>query len=687
MPERTAPRTFQAPDSLLQRFRGRPLDIASGMARRLTYGYMLGLGLLAAFTLGSGWTLTELLERQRDSAAIINVAGAQRMLSQRIAALAPVVADPAAEGHQEAAIALGAAAARMRAAHERLLTRVVGHGARDERLLQHYLSGPDAPGAAVPGFLDRAGQLLRPGDPDRAAATAREVRALALGPLLAALETAVGLHEAAATRDVQAAQDAHHLTLLLALLVLLGEATLIFRPLVRHARRLAERLDMQARTDPLTGLLNRRAVKAALAEIVAAGGPATVVAIDLDHFKRVNDTVGHDAGDAVLCAMAERLRYGLRGGDLVGRMGGDEFVAILPGLGDAALAADVLGRLGASLNQPMAHAGRLLPVGATLGYALLPADGASVESILQDADLALIRAKQQARGSLGRSQSGDGAEARRDAILLRELRGLEFGALDGVTAHFQPIVSLDDGEVLGLEALARWHHPECGDVPPERMFKLAGQVGLAPALSAQVRQRALEAYAGMLRDGLAVGGLSFNLSAQELQAPGIIEGVERAILAAGVDPRRITIEITEDVLLEEVSPATLDRLVALRALGVRLALDDFGIGTSGLAQLLRLPLDTLKLDRTFTRQLGEDGRSEQVIRGALRLAQSLRLDVVIEGVETAAQAAALAVMGCERAQGWHFARAMPAGELRGWLERRPPQGAQIIPLRRALPAE
>jgi len=656
-------------------------DVAAVTERGLTRGYVVGLGLLALLTIGGGWLVSSLLDVQSQHAVIINQAGAQRMLSQRIAAFAEAAADTAAPDHATARQEVALATARMTAGHTALLSRVVHPGTGTPALKAHYLN-QDARASldhAVTQFLElTAGLVYSPEGREQALL----VRAIALHLLLPQLHQAVGLHEAAARDQVHLVGQMHLWVVAAALLLMLVEALVIFRPLARRAAALAGRLRDEADTDPLTGLLNRRAITAALTASMAQGEALAVIAVDLDHFKEANDAEGHAAGDALLRIASERIRANIRGGDLVGRVGGDEFVIFLRGLSDEEAALAVGRRIRDAMCSPVSHDGRQMRLGATLGVAMAPMDADKPEAILRAADEALMRAKRQARGSVGRASPADAVRAARDACIIRSLQQLAAGDLPGLTAHLQPIVSLQDGAVVAVEALARWECPQLGQVSPDEFFAVAARAGLAARLSNAARGHALDAYVGLRREGMQLGRLALNLSAAELLQEGVVERLERQCADLGLDLDVLTIEITEDALLDRVAGTTLSRLAALRGGGARLALDDFGTGTSGLAQLLRLPLDEIKLDRTFTRNLGLDGRAERIVEGTIRLAGSMGLRVVAEGIEDETQARKLQELGCDMGQGWFYARAMSAPDLRDWLDARMRNEGKVIPLRR-----
>lgn len=438
----------------------------------------------------------------------------------------------------------------------------------------------------------------------------------------------------------------------------------------------------QASTDPLTGLANRRAVTDAIAAADSRKEPFAVVAIDLDHFKEVNDAAGHAAGDALLRAAGERLQGQVRPSDVVGRIGGDEFVALLRGLSDEAQLVQVAERIRDALNMPVPHKSGVLRLGATIGVALVPQDAETVEAGLHIADEALIRAKHKERGSIGRATPHDAARASREIVIIRSLQKLADGELPGLTSHLQPIVDLENDTVVAVEALARWTCPEVGPVLPDEFFPIAARAGLAAHLCDAARSQALASYVGLRREGLKMGRLALNLSAAELLQDGVVQRLEHQCTDLGLDLDALIIEITEDALLERVGGATIRRLAALRGGGAKLSLDDFGTGTSGLAQLMRLPLDEIKLDRSFTASLGLDGRAERIVEGTIRLAESMGMRVVAEGIENQAQARQLREFGCDMGQGWLYARAMSAADFRDWWTQRNGDCNKVTSMRR-----
>jgi diguanylate cyclase (GGDEF)-like protein len=440
-------------------------------------------------------------------------------------------------------------------------------------------------------------------------------------------------------------------------------------------QRSLRRSEAMVLTDELTGLPNRRGIAAALERAMGDRQPTAVVTIDLDHFKEANDSAGHAAGDAVLREVGQRLRQCVRGSDIVGRIGGDEFAVLLVGLADRAAATEALRRISAILHKPVSYAGASLRLGATIGAAMMPADADVAETALRMADEAMVQAKRENRGGIGWASRADAERVQRVAAIIRAFDS-DLGdttVLPGATVHLQPIIALQGARggpgargAVAIEALARWSHPQLGGVPPAELFPAIGPLR-ASRLGEAVRDQALAALAVLRASGLTTARIALNLSAAEVARADIVEHIADQVDRAGLGLDAIEVEITEEVLLDRVSNRTLDQLAALRGRGAKLALDDFGTGHSGLAQLLRLPLDSVKLDKRFVQRLGIDNRAEEIIRATVSLAHGLGMTVVAEGIETPQQAAMATALGCDRAQGYLFARPMDRQALSDWL--------------------
>ncbi|WP_198375023.1 putative bifunctional diguanylate cyclase/phosphodiesterase [Neoroseomonas rubea] len=550
---------------------------------------------------------------------------------------------------------------------------------REMAFCAHAILAPDRPFSVPDATADArfAGNPLVTGAPD--------IRAYLGVPLVAQCGQAIG------TLCVIDRVARQHGPQEIEVISTLASAVMVNLELRRALRRSQE----AAMSDALTGLPNRRAATARLAEFIAQGQPVAVVAVDLDHFKETNDAEGHAAGDALLCAAASRLLASVRQTDLVARLGGDEFAVFLIGLDNRQIAESIARQISEALHQPVPFNGKLLRLGATLGVAVAPEDAERAEVVLRAADEALVLAKREGRGGIGWA-SREGAERLvRAAAVVRTFDAAisEDGAtVRGSTAVLQPIIALhahstDNRKgtpVLALEALARWSDASLGSVPPAELFPLLGPTRGA-VLGRAVRAAAMAVVAGLRADGMTGARVALNLSPAEVARSTIAQDIATEVEAAGLSLDAIELEITEEVLLDRVSDRTLDSLAALRGRGARLVLDDFGTGNSGLAQLLRLPLDAVKLDKRFVQRLGMDDRAEEIVRATVSLAHGLRLSVVAEGVETERQAAIAAKLGCDAAQGFLFARPMPDDQLRDWFSRRSAAAAGVlVPLRTGL---
>jgi diguanylate cyclase (GGDEF)-like protein len=383
-----------------------------------------------------------------------------------------------------------------------------------------------------------------------------------------------------------------------------------------------------------------------------------VLLVDLDGFKAVNDVAGHDAGDRLLCEVADALRAEARATDLVARLGGDEFALVVDAGPEHALA--LAERLVARLDHTRRHdeSGPLLHVSASVGVTeVLP--GAEVSATVREADLALRTVKAQGKNGVRASGEALVEESARRSRLARDLPGaIEHGALRLV---YQPVAGTAQRRVLGVEALARWDHPELGPVSPEEFIGLAEEDGLIVPLQRWVLETATAEHARLVAGGRDLK-LGVNISVRHLQARCLVEDVTRALQRSGLPAQQLMIEVTESVLIDD-DDRLLTELAQLSALGCIVSLDDFGKGYSSLAYLARLPVQVLKMDRGFVSGIDTDPRGAALVGSVVDLGRTLGMDVVAEGVETRAQAEVLARLGCTFLQGWLIGRPVPAAEL------------------------
>ncbi len=460
-----------------------------------------------------------------------------------------------------------------------------------------------------------------------------------------------------------------------------GAAILLFAIFARRAtQRLARLLAHSSETirkltgeDPLTGLPNQRAVLDNLNRALAGRGSGKVAfaLLDLDGLREANDTLGRKGGDALVVAIAERLKTSLPEGVLLGRFEDDEFAAIASGQG--AEVADTLAEaLRAAFAEPFvlanASAGQGWPMTAGIGVVQAPEDGGNAEDLARRAALALRAAKREGNGTLRRFAPQIETEQTDRRFLLRELKSAI--AREAFEIHYQPIVAADGSGIVGVEALARWNHPKRGAIAPSVFIPLAEQNELMGQLGAIVLRRALADAARWPDVFIAV-----NLSPVQIGDPRIVGFVGEVMEESGIEPSRVVLEITEGVLIDDPEE-TLARLDGLRALGVSIALDDFGAGYSSLSYLQKFPFQRLKIDRAFVASLGAIGNAGAIIQSIVTLGHALGMSVLAEGIETDEQRVLLRLAGCDEMQGYLFAKPQPAAAIDAMLK--PPAGKRAV---------
>ncbi|MFO1338575.1 MAG: EAL domain-containing protein [Burkholderiaceae bacterium] len=461
---------------------------------------------------------------------------------------------------------------------------------------------------------------------------------------------------------------------------------------VTDVRERDDELARLARTDTLTGLANRHRFGKQLQALFAQRDvprPCTLLMLDLDHFKTVNDSLGHAAGDSLLQEVARRLRPCIPGGGLLARLGGDEFAVLLPGSATPAEIRAFCERLRAALAPAWFHEDHFIDMRVSIGAATAPQDAATAEDLLAAADMALYEAKAAGRDRLQVFDAEMNARARRKLALLGEMRqGLHRGEFFLV---YQPMLRLNGGGLAGFEALVRWRHPEHGVIPPLDFVPLAEESGLIVPLGAWVMNQACLDAASWP----APLTVSVNVSPTQLERSDIRDSVARALSASQLAPRRLELELTESVLMRADAQALLS-LGELRQQGVRVALDDFGTGYSSLAYLRQLPLDKLKIDRSFVQALGAPAPHEHqpaaIVRAIVQLGKAVGLDIAGEGIETPTHAGLLQGLGCDLGQGFLFAAPMPQADALRYIERQlqvtlaPPAPRAVPPAHAGTPA-
>jgi diguanylate cyclase (GGDEF)-like protein len=434
---------------------------------------------------------------------------------------------------------------------------------------------------------------------------------------------------------------------------------------ITEQKTLEEQLRRQAFHDDLTGLPNRALFTDRLEHAIAFLGrhsaPIAVLFIDLDDFKTVNDSLGHEAGDRLLVEAGKRIERCVRSVDTVARLGGDEFAVLLEDV-DPDAPADVASRILAALREPVRVHRRQLTIGASIGIATAHSPKQRVSDLLRNADLAMYSAKDHGKGrfEVFRPKLQRAATTR-----LRLKADLERALDDGqFKLRYQPLIDLARGEVVGMEALLRWHHPARGEVLPGEFITLAEESGLILTLGRWVLHEACRQATVWQADGLTTEpiGMSVNVSARQLEDPALANDVSAALEESGLDPELLTLEITESVLMHDTE-LTQQSLHRLKALGVRLVIDDFGTGYSSLSYLRRFPIDGIKIDRSFIDAIDTDREEADLVGSIITLSHRLKLETVAEGVERWSQLARLRSLGANVGQGYYMAVPLTPSEV------------------------
>jgi diguanylate cyclase (GGDEF)-like protein len=444
-----------------------------------------------------------------------------------------------------------------------------------------------------------------------------------------------------------------------ALVVMLGGGlVLLFATLFRIVAGASRRLRHQALHDALTGLPNRTLLHRRAERDLRGDDPAAMLLIDLDRFKEVNDTLGHDYGDALLVEVAERLGGALRRGDTLARLGGDEFAILVAGAPDRGAVVELATRLQAALRRPFALRGVAVELEASIGVALYPEHGTTIGRLLQRADVAMYDAKRGRRGVATYTADRDPYSADRLGLLAELRSAIE---RDELVLHYQPKISLETGELTGVEALVRWQHPSRGLLGPDAFIPLAERTGAVADLTRWVVDHALAQCRAWRDRGIDLP-VAVNLAAANIVDVTLPEAIGALLERYDVPAEQLECEISEHTVMADPVRATAV-LAGLRELGVGLSLDDFGTGHSSLSYLKRLPLDEVKIDRSFVAGMAADENDAVIVRSTIDLARNLGLRVVAEGVETAEIMDALRELRCDVAQGYVISRPLPADEL------------------------
>lgn len=437
---------------------------------------------------------------------------------------------------------------------------------------------------------------------------------------------------------------------------------------VTERKRAQEMVRYQAYHDLLTHLPNRALfhdrLELAVTQSRRSKARLAVMFLDLDRFKVVNDTLGHTVGDRLLKLVAERLRNCLRGGDTLARLGGDEFCFLLPDVGCPEDAAGVAQKVLDRLAAPFKVEEQELFVGASIGISVFPDSGESVEALIQSADIAMYHVKGRGKNGYEFFKPEMNAKFCSQLALERELRNAL--AQDQLEPFFQPQVDIESGAIIGVEALARWHHPERGVVEPIDFIPLAEETGLIVQVDRCIQRKACEAVAGWQRGGHETLTLSLNVSAAQMEQADFVDDMLAMFEATGVRIESVKLEITESVIMREME-LIVPKLRRLGTRGVRIGIDDFGTGYSSLSYLQRFPVDTLKIDRSFVNDIRGDGDDASIVNAIIHMARGLGLDIVAEGVENELQLRYLRQQGCHQVQGYIFSRPVDRGGLESCL--------------------
>ncbi|MEQ8659379.1 MAG: EAL domain-containing protein, partial [Gammaproteobacteria bacterium] len=436
---------------------------------------------------------------------------------------------------------------------------------------------------------------------------------------------------------------------------------------ITELKRSQTELHYLAHHDPLTGLPNRLLLCARLERAIEQAqrrhSAGALLYIDIDRFKNINDSLGHPIGDALLQFAAQRLQGCVRRADTVARLSGDEFTLLLEDIDGPDAAVQVAEKVLGAFAQPFCMEGHEIAVTPSIGISVFPRDGADIDSLLRNADSAMYEAKEKGRNAYAIYSQRMTETALERVRLENDLRR----ALDNqeLVIHYQPQVELASGRLVGAEALLRWNHPELGLVAPDRFIPLAEESGLIVPIGDWVLRTACHAARAWLDAGVPLARIAVNVAGPQIRRGRLPQAVAAALAAAGLPACRLELEVTESFIMSEAEQA-IDVLDALRALGVSLSIDDFGTGYSSLSYLKRLPINQLKIDRSFVRDIPDDSDDMAITGAVIALAQSLRLEAVAEGVESEAQRAFLVEHGCRYGQGYLFHKPMPAAAFTAW---------------------
>ncbi|WKA53937.1 putative bifunctional diguanylate cyclase/phosphodiesterase [Planococcus shixiaomingii] len=456
------------------------------------------------------------------------------------------------------------------------------------------------------------------------------------------------------------------------------ESGLYFSSIIRdisERKQTEEKINDLVYLDPLTKLPNRRLFYDRLSSILSQAKEDeqsfSLLFIDLDHFKLINDTFGHSIGDQLLIQATDRLQCNLSERDTVARLGGDEFVLILPQT-DHNKAAAFAQDLQNIFNKPFYFSSEELFVSVSIGIGMFPNDGDTKEALIQSADIALYRVKEEGRnGFQFHTSEMNEIVARKSKLAMSLRKGLEYGEFD---IHYQPQIDIKSGTIIGVEALARWTHSKMGKISPAEFIPLAEDTGAIIQIGEFVLREACKQNKAWQDAGLPPFRVAINISARQFSQTNLAEMIKDALEESGLEPKYLELELTESII--QGSKSAISMMQELKKMGIHLSIDDFGTGYSSLSYLKLFPIDTLKIDQYFTRNIQVDPKDAALVDTIIRMAHNLELNVIAEGVETSEQLEFLKVRHCDQAQGYYFNKPLPAEE----IERiyRQLEGAQLL---------
>ncbi len=653
-----------------------PLPPGDRSPDRLVGRYVIGLAAIAVLAITSSVAVGRALNRQESDARVVNAAAGQVTLSFELEQAGVGLAlstDPA--DHQEHLVALESAADRIVRTHLGLSlgSASLGLPGENSARVNTMLSSVEL---HLYSMLDAAEEIAGASDPVGQASalnTWAQLFRSEMGDL-------VFQYEWEAEDRVRSLEKIEVVLLEVMLVLLVIEGVFLFRPAAkrirlgwreRERRHSAEReydqvrLNYLAQFDPLTGLANRSLLWDRLDHAIVRarreGGIVTLMFVDLDDFKAVNDQYGHGTGDTLLKSVAERLQGTVRESDTVARLGGDEFTVVLEGQHRPEFAGTVAEKILDAVAAPFRIGGREIFTTASIGIVVYPLDGDIVDDLVRDADIAMYAAKEAGRNNYQFFTPELRAQTTERLNLIGSLRRA-LGAGDELRLVYQPKFELTGGRMAGVEALLRWQHPEFGLVPPTRFIPLAEETDLIIPLGRWVIEEACEQAARWRDAGLSGLPVSINVSSRQFHYGDLIQTVEGALLRFGLDPGLVELELTEGTLIEDVELArrTLERL---REVGVRVSVDDFGTGYSSLSYLQQFPIDALKIDRSFVEGITDQPDGAAISTAIIRMGHSLRMEVIAEGVETTEQLEVLRELDCDVVQGFLLGRPSTAEQI------------------------